>query len=171
MRVEDAEIKDLGVVRTLNETEVPHVNSITLDNFVWFLETADYFRVVRNGDEIEGFLIGFLPARPYNSPNYRWFDDHYSSFLYIDRVVVAPTARRRGVGRKLYEDFAGFAAGRADRLTCEVNVRPPNEGSLRFHHTFGFAEVGRQETEGGAKEVYLLAMDLSGEAASDQNNL
>ena len=171
MVVEDVDMKDLGVVKTLNETEIPHVNGITLDDCIWFLETADYFRVARNGDEIEGFLIGFLPARPYDSLNYRWFSDRYRSFLYIDRVVVAPTARRRGVGRKLYEDFAGFAAGRADRLTCEVNVRPPNEGSVRFHHAFGFAEVGRQETEGGAKEVSLLAMELSGGAALDQNNL
>jgi hypothetical protein len=44
-------------------------------------------------------------------------------------------------------------------LTCEVNLRPPNEGSLRFHRRLGFREVGRQETPYGAL-VTLLALDL-----------
>jgi len=165
MRVEDALREDLALVGVLNEAEIPHVNSIDPAGFIWFLETADYFRVARDGDEIAGFLIGFLPGRAYDSLNYRWFGERYASFLYVDRIVVSPTARGRGVGRKLYEDFARFAAGRAELLTCEVNVRPPNEGSLRFHHAFGFTEVGRQETEGGAKEVSLLAMDLTGNIA------
>ena len=170
MRIEDALREDLDIVGVLNETEVPHVNSIDAAGFIWFLETADYFRVARDGDAIAGFLVGFLPGRPYDSLNYRWFGGRYTSFLYVDRIVVSPTARGRGVGRKLYQDFAGFAAGRAERLTCEVNVRPPNEGSLRFHKNFGFVEVGRQETEGGAKEVSLMAMDLTGTAALGQNN-
>ena len=164
MRVEDALREDLALVGILNEAEIPHVNSIDNSGFIWFLETADYFRVARDGDTVAGFLIGFLPGRAYDSLNYRWFGDRYASFLYVDRIVVSPAARGLGVGRKLYEDFAKFAAGRAERLTCEVNVRPPNEGSLRFHHAFGFTEVGRQETEGGTKEVSLLAMDLPGSA-------
>jgi predicted GNAT superfamily acetyltransferase len=28
-------------------------------------------------------------------------------------------------------------------LCCEVNVEPPNPGSLRFHERIGFAEVGQ----------------------------
>lgn len=169
MRIEDAQREDLDIVGILNEAEVPHVNSIDAEGFIWFLKTADYFRVATDGDAITGFLIGFLPGRPYDSLNYRWFSDRYPSFLYVDRIVVSPAARGRGVGRKLYDDFAGFAAGRAERLTCEVNVRPPNESSLRFHHGFGFTEVGRQETEGGTKEVSLMAMDLVGDNRLVQN--
>lgn len=169
MRVEDVLREDLDIIGVLNEAEIPHVNSINNDGFIWFMETADYFRVARDGDMIAGFLIGFLPGRSYDSLNYRWFSDNYASFLYVDRIVVSPKARGRGVGRTLYRDFAAFAAGRAERLTCEVNVRPANEGSLRFHQTFGFIEVGRQETEGGTKEVSLMAMDLIGRANLDQN--
>ncbi|UUX50750.1 GNAT family N-acetyltransferase [Nisaea acidiphila] len=157
MRVEDALREDMGAVRLLNEAEVPHVNSIDTDGFSWFLETADYFRLVRDGKLVAGFLIGFLPGRPYDSLNYRWFESKFPSFLYIDRIVVSPAVRGRGVGRLLYDDFAEFATGRADRLTCEVNLRPANETSMRFHLKYGFEEVGRQETEGGTKEVSLLA--------------
>jgi len=161
MRVEDAQREDLAAVRLLNEAELPHVNSIDADGFSWFFETADYFRVARDGDLLAGFLIGFLPGRPYESLNYRWFAARYPSFLYVDRIVVSPEARGRGVGRSLYDDFAGFAAGRADRLTCEVNLRPSNEPSMRFHRNYGFEEVGRQETEGGTKEVSLLVKPLA----------
>ncbi len=160
MRVEDAQREDMAVVRLLNEAEVPHVNSVDLDGFSWFLETADYFRLARDGDAVTGFLIGFLPGRPYDSLNYRWFDARYPSFLYVDRIVVSPAARGHGVGRRLYDDFAGFAAGCAERLACEVNVRPSNEASMRFHRKYGFDEVGRQETEGGTKEVSLMVKPL-----------
>ena len=162
MRVEDALREDMGAVRLLNEAEVPHVNSIAPDGFPWFLETADYFRLVRDAGDVAGFLIGFLPGRPYDSLNYRWFEAEYPSFLYIDRIVVSPNARGRGIGRLLYDDFARFASGRADRLTCEVNIRPANEASMRFHLNYGFEEVGRQETEGGTKEVCLLGKAVRG---------
>lgn len=169
MRVEDAQREDMAVVRALNEAEVPHVNSVDLDGFAGFLQAADYFRLARDGDAITGFLIGYLSGRPYDSLNYRWFDARYPSFLYVDRIVVSPEARGRGVGRRLYDDFAAFAAGRADRLTCEVNVRPSNDASMRFHRSYGFEEVGRQETEGGAKEVSLMVKPL-GSSAGDQNS-
>ncbi|WP_420404413.1 GNAT family N-acetyltransferase [Nisaea sp.] len=169
MRVEDAQREDVAAVRLLNEAEVPHVNSVDLEMFIRFFETADYFRVVRDGDLIAGFLIGYLPGRPYDSLNYRWFDARYPSYLYVDRIVVSPETRGRGVGRRLYDDFADFAAGRADRLTCEVNIRPPNEASMLFHRNYGFEEVGRQETEGGAKEVALMVKPLP-RLAADQNS-
>lgn len=66
----------------------------------------------------------------------------------------------RGLGAVLYEDFA--AAGRrlgVPRLTCEVNLDPPNPGSLRFHERLGFVPVGIQEA--GGKQVQLMARDLA----------
>ena len=46
-------------------------------------------------------------------------------------------------------------------ITCEVNTRPANPDSMAFHERLGFREVGRQQTEGGAKEVALLAWELA----------
>ena len=42
----------------------------------------------------------------------------------------------------------------------EVNLRPRNDGSLRFHQRLGFVEVGQQETPYGAR-VSMLAKDLA----------
>jgi len=51
------------------------------------------------------------------------------------------------------ETFA-FSAG-VDELTCEVNLDPPNQRSLRLHGSRGFLEVGRLHTTDG-RYVALL---------------
>ncbi len=45
-------------------------------------------------------------------------------------------------------------------MTCEVNLRPPNAGSLTYHEIHGFVRVATQETEGGRKEVALMEKRL-----------
>ena len=96
----------------------------------------------------------------YFSENYRWFAARYEEFVYVDRVVVAEERRGSGVGRAFYEDIIEFSFSRAPVLLCEVNVKPRNDRSLRFHERFGFAEVGQLDTEGGSKRVSLLARPI-----------
>lgn len=114
--------------------------------------------------ELDGQPVGFLLAltadSDYQSVNYQWFRSHYEQFVYIDRVVIAPGFRRLGVGRVLYADIQSFTELTAPLLTCEVNVKPPNPGSVRFHAAWGFHEVGKQDTENGSKTVSLLAMPI-----------
>ena len=58
-------------------------------------------------------------------------------------------------------DLLRFAAQRRiPYVTCEVNERPPNPASMRFHDRFGFAPVGRAATEDGKKDVVYLARRL-----------
>ncbi len=68
------------------------------------------------------------------------------------------------VRRALASELVGRLTGRFPVLTCEVNVRPRNEPSLRFHHSIGFREVGQQDTDGGNKTVSLLELPLSPQA-------
>ena len=110
---------------------------------------------------IAGFLTALTPELTYASPNFEWFQANRERFVYVDRIIVAPPARGSGVGRLLYQDLAEFAAPFADLLTCEVNLRPANPGSILFHERMGFRKVGRQETEGGKKEVVLMEKRLS----------
>ncbi len=42
-------------------------------------------------------------------------------------------------------------------MTCEVNVVPPNESSMRFHEDYGFRTVGTQTIDNGGKKVALMA--------------
>jgi uncharacterized protein len=108
--------------------------------------------------DASAFLISFDSNAAYTSENFLWFKTRYARFTYIDRVVVSPQARGRGLARHLYE--ALFAKARADGFTqimCEVNSDPPNPGSDAFHTALGFAEVGAQTLSARSKSVrYML---------------
>ena len=156
----DVEDSDLEAVFRLNESAVPAVGKIDLEQMRWFAANAAYFRVITHDDRIAAFLIGMRPGTDYASPNYRWFCKAYADFGYVDRVAVADTARRLGLATRLYVDFESFLPAEVKVLTCEVNTKPANESSMRFHEQFGFRRVGSQMTEGGAKEVALLAKEL-----------
>jgi len=160
MLITDVEPSDLDNVLRLNDDSVPHVSRIDLAQMEWFASTAHYFRVVRHEEQLAGFLIGLRPGLPYASPNYRWFSQNYADFGYIDRVAVSATARRMGIASCLYEDFADTLKGEVEIMACEVNIRPPNESSMRYHEQHGFVCVATQETEGGKKEVALLEKKL-----------
>jgi len=161
LRIRDAEEADLAAVHAINESEVPHVNSIGVDRFRRFIDEAVYFRVADIETGLAGYLVAFDPPATYESLNFRWFQKHYSDFIYVDRIAVAAHARRRGVASALYRDLIPFARARTPLLTCEVNTRPMNADSVAFHESFGFREVGTQETDGGAKTVSLMAVELS----------
>ena len=151
---------DIDAVLELNESVVPAVNSLLRDEMAWFAKHAAYFRVAADKDDIGAFLVGLREGSDYASPNYRWFATHYERFAYVDRVAVAPRARRSGLASTLYDDFAARMRTAVPVLTCEVNLRPPNAASMQFHERRGFRRVGRQETEGGEKEVALLELRL-----------
>jgi len=151
---------DLDAVLRLNQSEVPHVGSIDLERMQWFAANAAYFRVAQNTDGIGAYLIGMRPGTSYDSPNYRWFCERYDEFAYVDRVIVAASARRNGLASRLYEDVADSVPETVGIMTCEVNIRPPNESSMRFHQRLGFEQVGSLASEGGNKEVALLVKEL-----------
>jgi Predicted acetyltransferase, GNAT superfamily len=48
----------------------------------------------------------------------------------------------------------------ASAVTCEVNLEPPNPGSLAFHHREGFRDLDTQATKGGAVVVQLMAKEI-----------
>ena len=73
---------------------------------------------------------------------------------------VKPRVDGQGLGSQLYRDVIETAQSLAPRLTCEVNSKPPNPQSMTFHERFDFVPVGTQQTEGGAKEVSLLSLEL-----------
>lgn len=154
---------DLPAVHVLNQANTPHVGSVDEARLGMLLDESITSLVVMDEDELAAYVIAFGPGADYDSVNYRWFADRYADFLYVDRVAVAADHRRRGYARLLYAQLE--ADTDAPWFTCEVNVRPPNEASMRFHTRLGFVEVGQQDTDGGAKRVALLAKDLRGSAA------
>ena len=107
------------------------------------------------------FLLAFEQSDDYDGGHFLWFRSRLDKFLYIDRVVVAEAYRRQGLGHLLYVDVFKRAVelGHA-RVVCEVNLRPPNPVSDKFHAAQGFEEIGRATTDDGAKTVRYLAAQL-----------
>lgn len=160
MIIRDVSAADLDAVLSLNQSEVPNVGGVDLEKMRWFAANASYFRVVTSKDELAAYLVGFRPGTGYTSPNYLWFCENYDDFAYVDRIAVAKFARRSGIASRLYDDFAAAMPRSVGIMTCEVNVRPPNESSMTFHQRLGFKQVGSLESAGGGKEVAMLARDL-----------
>ena len=153
--VRDGTPDDLPALWALNQAEVPRVNALELHDFTRLATSSQGFWVAEDAGRTAGFCWIFAPGAGYESANYRWFEEQFDHFWYLDRIVVAPAHRRRGVARALYATVfeRAKAAGRP-RVTCEVNVEPPNPGSLALHHDLGFVEVGRRTADG--KTVSML---------------
>lgn len=153
------ETADLPAVLAMNNAAVPAVPPATLESIGELVSTASLAVVA---EEMPGRPIGFLlamdPGVDYDSENYRWFERRDGAVEYVDRIVIADSARGGGIGRALYDAVFDRARefGRAE-VGCEVNVRPENPGSLRFHARLGFEKLAEQETKGGAYRVALLA--------------
>ncbi len=149
----------------LNHAAVPAVNDIGADELRTLLGQSrvavgvtDAHADPAHPEALLGFVLALPPGADYASENYRWFSQRGDRFLYVDRIVVADGRRGAGIGQLLYDAvFEAAAADGATEVDCEVNVEPPNPGSLVFHGRLGFVEVGRQATKGGSVVVALLA--------------
>lgn len=151
---------DFAAALRLNNAAVPHVNELTAADLAALADAAVTAHVGERDGTVVALLIALAPGAAYASPNYRWFCGRYDDFVYVDRIVIDTAARGSGLGRSLYEDLARRSAGQAARILCEVNEEPPNPGSLAFHKTMGFAEVGRQDLPDQGKRVVMLAKEL-----------
>jgi predicted GNAT superfamily acetyltransferase len=156
LRIRDARVGDHAVLLALNNAATPHVNALEPEQFAWLATNADYFRVASRGGPLEGFVLAIRHGTTYWSANYAWFTERYDDFIYLDRVVVAPDARRAGVARALYTDLEQFTRGRWPRIALEVNVVPPNPGSIAFHEAAGFRRVGTRRYAQNEVAMYEL---------------
>jgi predicted GNAT superfamily acetyltransferase len=156
---------DLAAALALNNESVPALNPLDQPELARLVALTMVSLVAGVDGAFAGFCMVMPPGVDYASLNYAWFSAHagelgYDAFAYLDRIAVSPSARRLGVGRAFYDRLVEVLSGRVPVLFCEVNLRPRNDASLAFHEAVGFREVGQQDTDGGAKRVSLLALDL-----------
>lgn len=158
MLVRRMEDSDLDAVLALNQGALDGVGTLTADRLEEILGYAEQSVVSTDADGVlSGFALTLPPGTPYDSVNYRWYEDQFDAddFAYLDRVVVAPEFRRRGVGTLLYNVLEERARSR-ELMALEVYVDPPNEPSLAFHRARGYTEVGRLDQPNGKKVAMLV---------------
>lgn len=153
--------EDLPALHAINAASTPGVSEESLDSLAaCFTAGACHVAVDEAGAPL-GFINLLAPGvTGYPSPNYAWFEARGGEYVYVDRIALAPAARGRGLGRRLYAHAFQLYAGRRKEIVCEVNTTPPNPGSLRFHASLGFEEVGRAAHRPGVYEVAFLARPL-----------
>jgi hypothetical protein len=162
MIIRAAERSDFPAVLMLNEESVRFLSPLPLPRLEMLHGAAALHLVAEVAGAVRGFVLAFRERAVYDSINYRWFDQRYDRFLYVDRVVVAQTAQGQGIGAELYRQvFAAARLAGVPWVTCEFDIDPPNEASAHFHARFGFGEVGRQPVAEGGKWVSLRAARIA----------
>jgi predicted GNAT superfamily acetyltransferase len=159
LHIRDVQEQDLDGVLALNNAAGPGVLPIDSLKLGELFRIAAYFRVALIDGHLAGFLIALDGHSNYHSPNFAWFKNKYTDFVYIDRIVIARPYRGHGLGRIFYCDVQSYSEVRSERLTCEVFLEPRDDVSVLFHGTFGFREVGQQTLNSGHR-VSLLAKEL-----------
>jgi len=158
LTIRDISSGDAAWLHALNVACLPAVNDLSPDQLWTLVGKTASTRVAELDGHPVGVAMTLAPGVDHDSMNYLWFDRRFHDFLYLDRIMVDQSARGTGVGKALYEDVFRIASAMPGTrsVTCEVNLRPFNGGSLRFHAALGFVTIGEQETEGGKKAVTLL---------------
>jgi predicted GNAT superfamily acetyltransferase len=160
LAIRDATERDEAFILALNAASMPAVSDMSHDDYREIVGWAHCVLVAEFDEAPCGFLILIGPGSAYDSDNYGWFEARFDRHLYIDRIAVAEHAKGQGVGRALYEEAARIAAKTGDkRLTCEVNVDPPNPQSMAFHTRLGFHHVHTRPSAHG-KIVAMLEKPL-----------
>ena len=147
---------DLAPMLALNNAHAKELGPLTMDSLRRLLGTAMHVRIA---GAMDGFLIALDETAVYDSPNFLWFKARFERFAYIDRVVIAESARGRGLARRLYEDLFAATSGHS-QVFCEVNYDPPNPKSDAFHAALGFSEIGRATLADRGKSVRYLERAL-----------
>lgn len=151
MHIRDIESRDFPFLLRINNDHAAEVNELTSERLAELVGLAARARIV---DGELAFLLAFDHTTAVQGPNHGWFLAREPAFFYIDRVVVVPQARGRGLARRLYADLAAVAANRV--LCCEVNIDPPNHPSLAFHERLGFVPCGESVDPRNGKRVRYL---------------
>ena len=155
--VRNLEITDLARVLEINNANTPGVSELTMAELQTDLRNSLHALAIDNEHgEVCAFCITFAPDAPDAGDNHRWFAERYESFVYLDRIAIDSNHQNRGFGALLYQSVEQRMLNSAEHalLCCEVNLEPPNPGSLRFHKRIGFTEVGRHSP----KQDYVVSL-------------
>ena len=150
--VRNIENADLQRVLEINNANTPGVSELTFAELESDLNNSLHaLAIVNEHGEVCAFCITFDPGAPDAGANHRWFAERYRSFVYLDRIAIDSNHQNRGLGALLYQAVEQHMLESAEHslLCCEVNLEPPNPGSLRFHNRLGFTEVGQQSPQHG----------------------
>ncbi|KPK52290.1 MAG: acetyltransferase [Myxococcales bacterium SG8_38_1] len=110
---------------------------------MFFYEFGEHALVAEQDGQVIGFLLGVMIPAP-------------SATGYVHLVGIHPDHRRRGVGKRLYEQFTERCRG-AGMKRLKSLASSGHEGPVRFHESMGFecSEVADYAGPGRARAVFV----------------
>ena len=94
---------------------------------------ADASEPVASGSDAGDGVLGFLVAR------------HLAPEWELENIVVAPTVRRKGLGKRLLDALLA-AARETNSTTVFLEVRESNAAARSLYEKAGFEQTGRRKT-------------------------
>ena len=156
---------DVDAVLALNEESVAALVPMLRDDLAHYRQLTPHTLVCVVDDDVAAFAIAYAPGTAYDSVNYLWHTDRFDDFLYLDRIAVSGSYRRRGIASALYDAMGGIGklaaaamegiAREHGRMVCEIYSDPPNEVSIAFHTTRGYLDVGHLRLANGHEVVMM----------------
>lgn len=110
---------------------------------MFFYEFGEHALVAEREGQVIGFLLGVMVAAP-------------AATGYVHLVGIHPDHRRRGVGKRLYEQFTKRCRG-AGMKRLKSLAAAGHEGPVRFHESMGFGstEVANYAGPGRSRIVFV----------------
>ena len=154
MEIRALQKSDSSSILEINEQGLPGTGKVSEQEILDLLNYSSFSVGLFDSNSLLGFVICLPPKTAYGSLNYLWFNERYDDFLYVDRIAVSTANRNQKIGSKLYQAVIDTASKLGVPIAAEVNLRPPNPDSVRFHQRHGFTEIG--QFEHGQKAVIMM---------------
>ena len=139
----------------INEQGLPGTGKVSVEQMGELLQLSDLCIGAYIDEKLVGFVLCLYPKKGYSSQNYAWFNERYNQFIYVDRIAISTQHRDKKIVTELYEKVFELATEKQIPITAEVSLRPPNEGSDRFHLRHGFSSVGEFHQSGKSVTMYI----------------
>ena len=101
--------KDYSEILKLNRNDVEMLSPLDYNLLGKMDELSEIFQVIEEDNRVIAFILAFKDGCDYWSDNYGWFLDNYTNFIYIDRIVIDESYRKRGLAQELYENLFTYA--------------------------------------------------------------
>ncbi|WP_299586342.1 GNAT family N-acetyltransferase [uncultured Tateyamaria sp.] len=142
--------QDTETIVALNEAVVAVTSPMDSARFLHLLDLSDFCIVAEDAGAVIGFVIAMQDGAPYDNANFAWFSERLNKFVYIDRIVIGAGGRGKGLGKQLYDQVSAAAKAQGRLvMAAEMDLVPPNEGSLGFHKKSGFVALGERTYDTG----------------------
>ncbi len=117
---------DVASILRLNQESVWAVSPLDAEGLATHRAEAAFALVCEIEGQVAAFAIAYAPGTSYGSVNYAWHSEQFDDFLYLDRIVVDPQFRRRGVAKSDLRRHGGERpATRPDGVRGQLETAEP----------------------------------------------